>query len=542
MSNLLPDISHSTERLKDSKVSSLNLSDSGDIFTSYGGYIFDAQSRIWRLSRDRTIRLSWVDEFLHPNLHDGYLNVLKFYAMSKSAAHAGTLSDRFRDFAKFTHNNRRVLIEDIFSIDIINYHSSLDREHEWYLGSLRGFFNSWIKLGYSGLEVDISDLLKGWRLRGNIKGRAVQTLCPKRGPLSDLEFDALHQALIDAFEKDEIDLDDFVLAELFMATGRRPVQLADLRVKDIIEAKSNDGLRTFVLNVPRSKQRGGSWRDSFKPFALVSEMGIALKAMVEKNHLEFFAYIGADLKNSSDEIPIFPNWEVIKDVANNGVSSEDIRSLMKIDAFHQNTNQLNLWLNKVVKSLSVHSERTGKNLRVFPTRLRRTLATRAAREGHGELIIAELLDHTDTQNARVYTENVPEHVNAINEAMARQLAPLAQAFAGMIVVSERDAVRGDDLSSRVRSDRGNIGTCGLHGFSGALAPVACYTCRNFQPWLDAPHQELLDGLLAERERVREITGDLTIASTNDRTIMAVTQVVQMCEVRRTQMNKGITHE
>jgi hypothetical protein len=92
-----------------------------------------------------------------------------------------------------------------------------------------------------------------------------------------------------------------------------------------------------------------------------------------------------------------------------------------------------------------------------------------------------LLNRSDDQNARVYTENVPEHVNAINEAIARQLAPLAQAFAGVLVDQEADAIRGKDRASRVRADSGNgTGSCGHFGFCGALAPIACYTCKHFQ--------------------------------------------------------------
>jgi len=153
-----------------------------------------------------------------------------------------------------------------------------------------------------------------------------------------------------------------------------------------------------------------------------------------------------------------------------------------------------------------------------------------------------LLDHTDDQNARVYTENVPEHVDAINEAMARQLAPLAQAFAGVLVRSERDALRGDDPTSRVRTDSGSAaGTCGHYGFCGALAPIACYTCRHFQPWIDGPHENVLHGLLAERDRIRQLTQDKVIAAINDRAIFAVTQVIQMCEARRSEVSAGELH-
>jgi len=152
------------------------------------------------------------------------------------------------------------------------------------------------------------------------------------------------------------------------------------------------------------------------------------------------------------------------------------------------------------------------------------------------LIIAELLDHTDDQNARVYTENVPEHVTAIDEAVARQLAPIAQAFSGVLVDRESDALRGSDPTSRIRTDGGaGVGTCGMYGFCGALAPIACYTCKSFQPWLDGPHQEVLDGLLAERDRIQEITRDESIAAINDRTVIAVAEVVRRCTEREKEL-------
>jgi hypothetical protein len=82
-----------------------------------------------------------------------------------------------------------------------------------------------------------------------------------------------------------------------------------------------------------------------------------------------------------------------------------------------------------MESLSAISERTGETMKITPTRLRRTRGTRAAMEGHGVLVIAELLDHSDTQNAGVYVEARPEIVERIDKALALHLAPLAQAFA-----------------------------------------------------------------------------------------------------------------
>ena len=157
------------------------------------------------------------------------------------------------------------------------------------------------------------------------------------------------------------------------------------------------------------------------------------------------------------------------------------------------------------------------------------------REGHRDAVIAEALDHSDIQNAGVYVRNISEIVERIDKAVALQLAPLAQAFQGVLVLNETKARRGNDRSSRICSAGGNVGSCGSFGFCGALAPVACYTCSHFQPWLDGPHELVLDGLISERDSVYEGTGDLKIASVNDRLILAVSDVVTRCNAMKSDL-------
>ena len=119
---------------------------------------------------------------------------------------------------------------------------------------------------------------------------------------------------------------------------------------------------------------------------------------------------------------------------------------------------------------------------------------------------------------------------------------MAQAFAGVIINDESQAKRIGDPSSRVCDPRFSpsmkpMGNCGKHGFCGFLAPIACYTCMNFQPWLDGPHEAVLDYLIGERDRLAAQT-DLRIASVNDRTILAVAEVVRLCEARRSGVADG----
>jgi hypothetical protein len=383
--------------------------------------------------------------------------------------------------------------------------------------------------------------LESWTLRGNQKGIAVQTLDPDEGPLTKLEFEELHQAVIDGFKSETLDLAEFVLAKLFIATGRRPSQIGDLKVKDFIAASSSDGLQEFLINIPRRKQRGRNWREEFKACALIPEIGIVLKSLIDENHQKLHVIFSDLPQQIAEELPLFPDWKLLE-AEHGSIAKYELQEIFESQTFHAITEDLSKRFARIINRLDVYSERIGTLKNVGPTRMRRTLATRAAREGYGVLVIAELLDHSDTQNAGVYTENVPEHIYAINKAVGSQLEPWARAFKGEIIDSERDAIRGDDLTSRVRSANGKaVGNCGQNGFCGGFGPVACYTCRDFQAWLDAPHQEVLEWLVSDRERKLALTKDETIATINDRTIFAVGEVIRRCEQRKTELTKAVTY-
>jgi len=387
------------------------------VLTNKDGYEFNFESNIWVLSRDRSIRFSWAYETLSDDFLSNLRKVVGYYAVNYSADYTFNLMERLHSFLGWRFQQFG-LIREITVEDLISYRSYLSSDREWYLGSIVALLKKWSELEVSGVSSDVPMLLKSWTIKGNKKGVAVQTNDPTKGPLTDLEYESLQQALTDSFEVDQVSLENFVLVTLFMATGRRPAQLADLKSKDLVIGQSSDGLKEFILNVPRRKQRAVGWRGEFKPVALTPENGMAVYGLLKENESKLKVMFPNLAEKSVNNLPIFPNWREIKKLTPNDSLSQMV-FLLKGEPFHRGTTSLRTKLGVVVKKLTVFSERTGQSLRVFPTRLRRTLATRAAREGYGSLIIAELLDHTDDQNARVYTENVPEHVDAINDAVAR---------------------------------------------------------------------------------------------------------------------------
>lgn len=477
------------------------------------GFVFSPQEDEW-LIVDQSSRFCFeftkLAYFFDDNFIQAFKKVLYYYLTQQSASHARNIFVRFNHFvATVIQPNKQM--SSISNVQIIDYKGKLSKHQEWFLGTLSGFFKKWYELGYPGIEPEVISLLGQLTIKGNMKGDAVRTMDPCNGPFTDIELQGLQCALNDSYAKGKLDTRAYVLAWLFIALGARSVQIASLKISDFSVQRANNAA-SYLIRVPRAKQRGADIRDEFKTRPLIGEIGEVLETWIEQVKFEYTQSISDGLLLGN--LPIFPSWN----------------SLNPIGFEHHSTGQqLGHELEDTFASLSVTSERTGLQIKANPRRFRYTLGTRAAMEGHGELIIADLLDHTDTQQVGVYVEATPEIIDRIDKAMALQLAPLAQAFSGMIITDEREADRGDDPKSRIRGANIDIvGNCGKYGFCAALAPIVCYTCRSFQAWVDGPHEEVLENLISERERLLEETGDYRIAAVNDRTILAVAQVVQQC--------------
>lgn len=496
-----------------------------DLARTRSGVEFDPRLDKWAY-RDATDTVSL--DFSKWPVTDRFLVSAKltllWYAEHLSPAHLSNLYKRLGHYLRIVRDGRIHPIGEITSADLINYRSTLTSATSWYFGSLSGLLKQWLRLGYPGVTTDAVALLKQLRTQGNRKGEAVLTHDPIQGAFTDIELTSIQSSLDRAYAAGKVDKEGYLLAYLFMLLGQRSVQYAALKVRDVSVTHARDGTPIYTLHIPRAKQRNQLSRAAFKERVLIPQFGDVL-VLYSKEVLVAFK----ELLPDPSDAPLFPVKRRL------GGEPDGFE-------YHRTTNAIAELLERALGGLSVMSERTGQPLHITATRFRRTVATRAAVEGHGELIIAELLDHTDTQNVGVYIEARPEILERIDRAIAMHLAPMAQAFAGVIIDHESQSTRAGDPSSRVCDPRFDpsmkpMGNCGKHGFCGFLAPVACYTCVNFQPWLDGPHEAVLNYLIDERDRLAAQT-DLRIASVNDRTIVAVAEVVRLCEARRSGVADG----
>lgn len=480
------------------------------------GVGYDAASNAWAF-RDQVTKVYLNFEYLEsaaPMLLQTAKQVASWYLQNYSPKHAMNMMNRLRHLIEAVGDPS---MTEIDGAHLVSYSAIPETQKKGYLSAISGLLKKWNALGYTGVTDDAVRFLDSVRKKGNDKGVAVRTMDPFAGPLTSMETEALLDALAKSFGDKKISVQEYLGAWLTIALGMRPIQYAALKVGDLIVNTSNGGEKTYLLSIPRAKQQGvDGARSFFKKRAIIPAIGRLLEL-----HVQDVKQLLASQFDEPDQAPLFvrPKESKLQDTSGYEL--------------HFSGLEFGVAVRKVLATLGVRSERTGEKLNMMPIRFRRTVGTRAAEEGHGILVIAELLDHTDTQNAGVYVEATPAIMERIDKAVAMKLAPLAQAFKGKLIRSEAEATRSTDPSSRIvdlRIDQSGapMGSCGTHSFCGFGAPIACYRCECFEPWLDGPHEAVLGYLIEKRESLGSMA-DKRIAQNNDLTILAVAEVVRMCE-------------
>ncbi|MCG7400578.1 site-specific integrase [Caballeronia zhejiangensis] len=404
-------------------------------------------------------------------------------------------------------------IDEIDVDDLLRFGESLNKRQRYQLRRLKEQLILWAGTGAYGLTGDLQRLLPKLATETHEVGAAVRTMDPDAGPLTDLEYDGVVAAMRKGFATGEYQLADYTLMVLALTLGARPLQLASIKVKDMTESKRQDGTSVFILQVTRLKQgQGVRPRTLFRPRKLASGIGELVRSQC--NAAKAWA-----IENgiAPEESPLFPSLDTKRRSA----------QLSQIGlAGHYSGKDLGGKLSRLLNKLHVTSHRTGRPLDLFQTRLRRTFGTRAAAEGLSAPVIADLMDHSWVDSSLVYIETRPVMMERIDKAMALKIAPIAQAFAGTLVPRD-DVATSKVIHFASQNALERVGGCGKFAYCGLAAPLACYTCSYFNPWVDAPHEVLLDQLLVEREELKQMT-DLRHASVNDRTILAVADVVARC--------------
>ncbi|MEP3145401.1 tyrosine-type recombinase/integrase [Qipengyuania citrea] len=404
--------------------------------------------------------------------------------------------------------------------------ASLSKEQQWQLHYSRQLYRWCAAQGYSHFSTGVADKLGDIVIGGNAKGQAVRSKDPTKGPLDAQEVASLTSALRSARVNGSMPLGEQAIVWLALTTGSNASQYASLREEDLREEKIGDQVIAYILRVPRQKKGHVQHRAEFRERRLTPFVGQVIAELIAQNQAEHPAeeddYAARPLLRA--KAPAFGHNHPLADWA-----------------WHTTRGQITNLLKRSVQQLGVLS-RTGDPLCVSFRRFRYTLATRAIDNGASAYEVADVLDHSDLQNVGVYFDvhsNIVEH---LDQTMALALAPRAQAFA-KLVENEASAIRGDVSGSRVyHGDRERdltepVGTCGNHSFCNvSAAPLACYTCPMFQPWMDGPHDLVLESLLRRREKSVERGLNQKVIAMNDHVIIEVAGVIQRIADKRAEQH------
>jgi integrase len=486
------------------------------------GLAYDPGLDLWAW-RDGPFRVHIDFETLPENFKQFKLQLkhcLKVFVGGHSPSYATNLFGAFLHFAR-ANRAFSASAASITQVEIGNYAATLDQTRNWRVGALNPLLQKWFSLGLTGIDEACVDYLRGRRKPGNTKGSAVRTRDPDIGPFSDAEFQAVFRAIEAAHHEGSITLWANLLVRLLAACGGRPSQYAALKIQDFTPAvRGGSAMSPAVLALPSIKNGLAHARKDFLEFELSEQTAQLLSEHI--SHL--ITHRGAARTSA-----LFPLGLL-------RLSRENDSDRSPNDYFldHPTGASLSGFLDREIGRFAPASERTAYTpISLSPRRFRYTFGTRMAEEGASRAVIADRLGHTDLQNVQVYFEASPAIVDNIDKAMGAALAPIALAFKGRVIGEEQQATFKGAAGTRIvdfRVSGAPIGNCAKGGGCALAKPVACYTCHRFEPWLDGPHEEVLQLLLKERERC----ADERIAGVNDDAIAAVNEAIAECQQARQQ--------
>lgn len=494
-----------------------DLSDLPAIVKSFEGAHFDPQLDVWSINTGNTgskhLTFEVLRAALSPELLHAYKQCMIWLAENYASLTLHRTHLSFLKLIEYANSRPESLHGPLNLIDaplLLSFLSSPDVDVNNHPVRLQGLIRRWADQGHSGITESAYDYINKLKVGSRTESLPVETLCPVLGPLSSIERDAFDALYHQAYADGRIDAEEFVLISLLSVFGPRPAQLAQMKAKDVLREQRGDGTHQYAIRIPSAKKRVKP-RQQFKVRLLSDDFGAFLYNFKERVSAAF-----AD--NLEDgEAPLFP-------LRQNGKSHDRPDGF----AYHAGSGVITTRILALNKVLHVASERTGEHMNIAAVRFRRTLGTILAEEGHPQAVIAEALDHANLDTVKCYVAITGKLQQRLNKALAQRLAPIADAFNGIVV--DRQSAPSDLPSVRAAQMVGTyepIGKCGTMNKCRYSAPIACYTCPNFRPFKDAPHEALLDFLLDERERILS-SGETTLAIIEDRTLVAVAEVIRLC--------------
>ncbi|MFJ3366602.1 site-specific integrase [Pseudomonas sp. NPDC086251] len=426
------------------------------------------------------------------------------------------------------------------------------------------FFLLWQERDNTVISTDALRLLKDTNPK-RAGPRNVLSDDPTKSWLTEQEYECLLGAVWNNYDKGISGTQVTLIKLLSMQYARRPIQIAYLKIGDIRKhAESNNtGLKGKFIFFPGAKDSTSvtGFRDSkFEPHPLADHLWDLCHIQCREVKSLYENILGFSLTHDQlNKLPLFCSEPRAKQALKIIAGQLQINILENLDSelFHLRKSCISYILrwagNSPISSYGASksyrllpakppiSARTGQAMVVSATRMRHTRARQLARQGIPHHMLSHWLGHSSEHSLAAYYNDPAEQARQLDEAMAPALAPFAMAFAGTLIDSTDQVSRPRDQSSKLEFDHEgklkSVGHCGKLSFCATTSiPIPCYRCKHFEPFVDAPHQEVLEALIqrqAAEKQVIKIGGsrNLLIPIDLSADIHAVENCIARCNAR-----------
>ncbi|EPU0217984.1 site-specific integrase [Enterobacter hormaechei] len=384
---------------------------------------FSLNDSVWFLSKDVKLNFSYFESNINANLLASIKETLAYTAVNFSSAYARKF---FFSIKKLVVFNQGKL--DKFDYGLLNrFYNAYYKISYTHVESLKYFLIKLYELNNEFLDQEMLDLISKWKVTKPNKTTAYIERKESLRPLSEYELKNLIGCMTKEYKEGSMTMNDYLLVMLMIYSGRRPMQIAQLKRKDLY-VKNNGN----YLNIPRLKQ-GDSFRTEFSElrigdnlFNSLSELKSVIKVFVQSE-------VGDILSEEElNNLPLFidPNF---------------FNSAYKLDKLYEN-NFFNLHMSskRITSRVQAVCKRVSKdkNKKINSRQLRVTLATRLALKGYGLGAIAKALDHSNLESVLSYAKNNEEFSFRIDQAINDSVSPYIASF----------SKKSDDITLRLVDD------------------------------------------------------------------------------------------
>ncbi|WP_168386211.1 site-specific integrase [Erwinia amylovora] len=418
------------------------------------GYYFDLNEDGWKLSKDIIVYSKNVTQYLEPEMKEGYVRTLAFFAMEYSSGHTRKINQIFSRWA------RELGLKVIDNKAVLDFKSHLGKNQEYRIKTIKNFILKWHEFGYPGVDISSVQLLKKLYIRSAIRGDAVKRKDPDCGPFEQRELDSILKNIHALNARGKIRIDTYCFLLLLIYTGRRTQQISSLRIKDIIKGEGD-----LYLNIPRVKQRQ-NFRSEFTAVEIndflyeqLNKLSCSVLKIVENQ-------IGKKVNAKiGKELPLFISKRELAFCSEEKV----LISKLESDFLHSKNRSITKRINNLFRLNPIFSSRTDKPIKVNPVRFRYTLGSDLARKGASIHTIAKALDHNSVACSGIYIKNHADNAYEIDKRMDVFFDPLSKLFLGV-----EPEINTDKFIEFMRST--------FHVAETEGRNTHCENCRFFESW------------------------------------------------------------